>query len=84
MAALFIYGVVKVAPVKMGVPPVAVVYQLNVAPDTVDDAVNIAVCPTLTACVDGVTVISGAGLTVSVAVARVVETAPVNGLIASA
>ena len=60
------------------------VYQLKVAPGTVDDAVNVAVCPALTVRVGGVTVTSGAGLTVTVPGARVVEVAPVDGSVASA
>ena len=75
---------VKVAPVNMGVPPVGVVYQLNVAPGVVDDAVKIVVCPVFTALVGGITVTAGAGLTFIAPVARVVEVIPVAGSLASA
>ena len=43
----------------MDVPPDGVVYQLNVAPGVVDEAVMVAVCPALTAWFGGVTVTSG-------------------------
>ena len=71
------------APVKIGAPPVGVVYQLNISPGVVDEAVNVAVCPEFTACVGGVTVISGTGFRVTAPGARVVETAPVTGSVAS-
>ena len=79
-------GVVYTAPIKMGEPPVGVVYQLNVVPDVVDDAVKVAVCPGLTVCVGGVTATSGtvAALTVTAPLALVAETAPLAVTTASA
>ena len=76
-------GVVKVAPVKMDVSPVGVVNQSKVAPAVVDDAVMVAVCPGLIACVAGVTPISGAPFTVTAALTRVVDTLPDTGAVAS-
>ena len=68
---------------NIGVPPVGVVYQLNVAPGVLDDAVNTAVCPAVIVCVGGVTATSGL-FTETVAVALFCDALPVAGSIASA
>ena len=67
-------GVVNEAPVATGVPPVAVVYQLKVAPAVVEVAVKVAVCPAVTCAFDGLTVTTGwagVGLTFTEAAALV-------------
>jgi hypothetical protein len=59
-------GVVNVAPVNIGAPPLAVVYQLNTAPAVVDAALITAVWPDEICALDGVTVkvgATGVGLT---------------------
>ncbi len=84
----FIGGVTNTAPVYIGVPPVDAVYQLNTALGLFDDAVNVAVCPALTICIDGVTMIVGGmplfGFTVTDPPALVGEVTPVLGSLASA
>ena len=89
MVLALIAGVVNVLPVNTGVPPIGVVYHLNVALGVVDDAVKVVVSPALTVRVGGVTVISGLFAllplsTLTVPVALFADTAPVVGLIASA
>ena len=59
-------GVVKVAPVNIGEPPLAAVYQLKVAPAVVDVALITAVWPDEIWALAGVTVkvgATGVGLT---------------------
>ena len=68
-------GVTKVAPVKTGVPPVAVVYQLNVTPAVLDVAASVAVWPDVICAFAGVVVttgFAGTGLTITSSSARVV------------
>ncbi len=57
----------------MLVPPVGVVYQLNIVPGVVDDAVIVADVPAFTAWVGGVTVTSGITTAVTVTGATVLS-----------
>ena len=77
-------GVVNVAPVKIAVPPVGVVYHLKVAFGVPDDAVNVVVCPLFMVRVGGVTATVGELPMVTVAVARDADGTCVVGSTASA
>ena len=84
MALAVSAGLVKVAPVNIGVPPVGVVYQLNVAPAVDDEAVKVAVCPLFMVRDGGVTATFGALPMMTTPVALVAEGILVAGSIASA